>query len=294
MLDPAPLSALLERQDGMVARRQLRAFGVSRHLVRNQLQAGRWQVVGPRVVATLTGQLNAGQTGRAAALHAGPSAAVAGLAAAQWHGLIGWSPEVIDVLVPHGLRVPSRTGLRVHETRHEIVRDRQGRSPVAHGLWDAAAWMRTDAAACGVLAAGVQQRLVRADTLLEADDRPRRRRRLLALTCADIAGGAEALSEMRLGRLARLAGLPAPIRPAVRRDAAGRRRYLDADFGTFAVEVDGMPHLDAHRHAADLLRQNDLALIDQRLLRHSALTVRAQPAIVVTRLRRAADHWRVR
>jgi hypothetical protein len=55
----------------------------------------------------------------------------------------------------------------------------------------------------------------------------------------DIEGGARSLTEIDFRLLARLAGLPTPRGQAVRLDRLGRRRYLDADFGTFAVEVDG-------------------------------------------------------
>lgn len=87
------------------------------------------------------------------------------------------------------------------------------------------------------------------------------------------------------------AGLPPPVRQAVRTDASGRRRSLDADLGRFAVEIDGMPHLEVRRHAADLHRQNDLALADERILRFSALSVRTDGAAVVRQLRRAKPLW---
>lgn len=288
----AELADLVDRQRGVVSRGQLRSAGISRHHVRNQVLAGRWVPRGPRVVATFTGQLTREQRWQAAVLHAGPRAALAGLSAALAHGLTGWPSSQLHVLVPHHTHVPPLAGLRVHQSRLPVVRDAHGRSPAPVAVWDAATWAATDSAAAGLLAAGVQQRLVLPDGLLAVGQRWPRRRELLTAVCADLVGGAQALSEIRLGWLARRAGLPAPVRQAVRVDAAGRRRYLDADFGSFAVEIEGMPHLGADSQARDLLRVNDLVLTDLRLLRFAAWTVRAQPDIVVAQLRRAACRWR--
>lgn len=288
----ADLAELLDRQRGVVSRSQLRDAGISRHHVRNQVLAGRWVPRGPRVVAMFTGRLTREQRWQAAVLHAGPTAALAGLSAAQAHGLSGWPAGQLHVLVPHHTHVPPLAGLRVHQSRQPVARDGHGRSPVQVALWDAATWAATDAAAAGLLAAGVQQRLVLPDGLLAVGAQRPRRRALLTAVCADLAGGAQALSEIRLGWLARRASLPPPVRQAVRLDAAGRRRYLDADFGSFAVLIDGMPHLGADSQARDLLRVNDLVLTDLRLLRFAAWTVRAQPDTVVAQLRRAASRWR--
>lgn len=52
-----------------------------------------------------------------------------------------------------------------------------------------------------------------------------------------------------------------------------------------------MPHLEVRRHAADLHRQNDLALAGERILRFSALSVRTDGAAVVRQLRRAKALW---
>ncbi|HEY0999741.1 MAG TPA: hypothetical protein VGD83_08885, partial [Streptosporangiaceae bacterium] len=69
------------------------------------------------------------------------------------------------------------------------------RTRIARSLVDAAAWMRTDRGTQAVLAAGVQQRLVRpADLLAVVAGNPRLRRRpILLSTLNDIMGGAEAL-----------------------------------------------------------------------------------------------------
>jgi hypothetical protein len=126
-----------------------------------------------------------------------------------------------------------------------------------------------------VLAAGVQQCLVRPDQLDAAlGRRPRlRRHALIAATLADIAGWAQALSELDFARLARRYGLPAPDRQVMRLDRDGRRRWLDAywEEAHLAVEVDGLWHMEATAWWADMRRGNDLMISGLRVLRSRRL-----------------------
>ena len=111
--------------------------------------------------------------------------------------------------------------------------------------------------------------------------------RILRSILADIEGGADSLSEIDFVVLARKAGLPPPIRQSIRYDSAGRRRYLDVDFGTFVVEVDGGVHLHAPNYWADARRQNELVLGGDRVLRFSSYAIRAEEDVVIAQLRRA-------
>jgi hypothetical protein len=286
------LTELLAIQCSVASRTQLADLGIDRHRVRAQVRAARWRTAGPHVVRTTTGPPTDVQRRWIAVLHSGPRSLLAGLTAAESYGLRGWPSRELHVLVPYACEVADLRGVRMHRTRQ--WRTHPGlppRSPIAEALVDAATWARTDAAAVGVLAAGVQQRLVTAAALRVPAARSFGRRALLRAVCADLEGGAEALSEIRLGPIAAIAGLPEPTRQAVRTDAAGRRRYLDADFGAFAVEIDGMPHLEVRRHAADLQRQNDLALAGERILRFSALSVRTDVCSVARQLRQAHVLW---
>lgn len=292
MTIPAAVDALFAEQGGAATRAQLAALGLSHDHIRGHVTARRWRTIGPLVVAGFTGTPTRTQRWWIAVLHAGPTAQLAGLTAAEAHGLHRWSTEVLHVRVPHLANPPRLDGVRVHRTRGWRTHGGEpARSPAPDSLVDAASWMKTDAAAAGVLAAGVQQRIVTAPALRVSAAKAHGRRNLIRNICADLEGGAEALSEIRLGHLAARAGLPAPIRQIIRVDPQGRRRYLDADFGAFAVEIDGMAHLDPERHADDLERQNDLVMEGLRLLRFSALRVRTQPDRVVAQLRRARDRW---
>ena len=140
-----------------------------------------------------------------------------------------------------------------------------------------------------MLAAAVQQRLVRVPELFTEMARVRRHRyrRLILLVLADIAGGAHSLAEIDFARLCRSAGMPAPSRQLARRDSSGRRRYLDVgwdDFG-LVVEIDGMLHMQADRWMDDSFRGNDVSLGDRVLLRFPALAVRLYPERVLAQVR---------
>jgi hypothetical protein len=147
---------------------------------------------------------------------------------------------------------------------------------------------------CGLLAAGVQQRLTSAsdlNTAIAAAPRTRHRAALLA-PVADIAMGAQALSEIDFVRLCRRNGLPAPVQQTVRIEPGGRRRYLDAEWRLpdgrrVVVEVDGAVHLAPRRWFDDQLRQNELSLTGTLVLRYPSVVVRTEPALVVRQLRRA-------
>ncbi|MGH3683033.1 MAG: endonuclease domain-containing protein, partial [Natronosporangium sp.] len=190
----------------------------------------------------------------------------------------------------------------VRRTRDLPAQDRQRARPtrttIERSLVDAAQWALSDREARTILAAGCQQRLVLpADLLAVVRRLPRPRRgRLIRQTLHDLAGGAEALSEIDLLRLCRRAGLPEPKLQERRTDAAGKVRYLDAYWPQWQlhVEVDGAHHLEVGQWEADLRRQNDVWISGDRILRFTAFQVRHRPDEVVAQIRRAllAAGWR--
>jgi very-short-patch-repair endonuclease len=141
------------------------------------------------------------------------------------------------------------------------------------------------------VAAAVQQRLVTVPELREALDRVRRHqhRKAILLALADVEMGAQALSEIDFARLCRSARLPEPDRQVVRSDPSGRRRYLDAEWDAYSltVEIDGAHHAGVEQWNRDLDRQNEEVLDGKHVLRFSAVTVRTEPARVLSQLRRA-------
>jgi very-short-patch-repair endonuclease len=289
---------LVEYQDGVVSVRQALRF-VSRGVIRSAVESGRWQRVHRGVLVTHSGQLTADQRLWVASLAAGNGepAPLGGLSALRAHGLRGFEPAAIAVLLPaHREHRTPPPGVVVHRTTTLSARDvyRPGRPPrtrPARSIVDAAAWARTDREAKGIIAASFQQRIVRLGDMMDALARaPRaRRRQLTTRTARDAAAGATSLGELDLLDVIRRAGLPEPKRQHPRRDAAGRRRYLDFYYPEWGIhiEVDGAHHLNPLEAWDDMARQNALWTRGDRVLRFPAWMVRDRPETVAAQIRDA-------
>lgn len=290
---------LLFEQCGVVTSAQaVRHLG--RSAVRTGIRHGRWRPLCRGILLTGNGRLTPDQQLWVAVLAAGPGAGVAGLAAAALSGL---RPAVLDVLVPGSrtasvrlTRLPSdMPPVRVHRTTVLPPGHRRStlppRTSMARSVVDAAAWARGDDEARMIVAAACQQRRVTTGELRRVlDVLPRvHRRRLIATTVADVAGGAGALSEINLVSLCRRHRLPLPDLQRRRTDADGRNRYLDAYWREWRLhaEIDGAHHMDAARWAADMLRQNAVWIAGDRILRFPAWLLRTRPDVVVAQLRDA-------
>jgi len=179
------------------------------------------------------------------------------------------------------------TDLDVHPLRQPR------RTRIARSLIDAAAWMPTDRGAMAVLAAGVQQRLIRVEDLRRVAERTEtlKRRALIVSILGDIAGGAEALSELDFTRrVIRACRLPEPSRQVARRDSRGRRRWIDVmwDEDKLVVEIDGAQHVeDPLQRWDDMERDNDLQFAGYRTLRFPAWLVRQHPELVASEILKA-------
>jgi hypothetical protein len=138
--------------------------------VRWRLRSGRWQRPCRGVLVTHSAVISAPEWLWIAVLAAGPQAVLGGLTAARLDGLTGFDDRTIHLVVPAG---------------------RQVRTPVP-----------------GVVVH--RSRVLGADDVHPARRPPRTRlTRAPMTTLADIAGGAQALSELDFARLTRRFGLPA-------------------------------------------------------------------------------------
>jgi very-short-patch-repair endonuclease len=269
---------------------------LGRSAVRWRLASGRWRLVEARVLVTQSGPLTEKQRLWASILAAGQGAVVAGLTAAKLDGLAGFEDRRTYLAIPSSRHLSRPlSGVVVHRSRllgpadvHPTrlpPRTRLGRS-----LVDAAAWAATDRLARAILAAGVQQRLIRASDLSRVVERCPRvpRRALIRATLADIAGGAEALSELDFCDLVRRFGLPEPDRQFERLDEQGRR-WLDAvwEWARLVAEIDGRYHVDVRAWWADMQRDNELTVDGYRVLRFPAFVVRDSPEAVARQIARA-------
>lgn len=285
----------LDQLRGVGHRDELRRFGIDEPGVTAQLRAGRWREFGTAVVLH-NGPLTQHQRERVAVINCGPRAVPTSFTAAAAWGLTGWDRADVHVLAPGGTTRPPIRGLVLHRTRDWERADiavHRGLHRLAPALLIAAASFRSERPGCGLLAAAVQQRLVRPVELRRAlDAAPRvRHRRALLLATHDIAQGAAALSEIDFVRLCRRFGLPLPTHQAIRIEPSGRRRYLDVEWRLpdgriVAAEIDGALHLSSATWVDDQMRQNEVVIGGTLLLRYPTVVVRSAPLMVARQLAR--------
>ena len=280
---------------------------VTRGEIRWNVSSGRWQQPSRGVVVTHSGDLTDEQVLRVALIRAGPRAVLAGLTAARLDGLKGLgdgaaaSEGPIYLLAPLGYSrrsAPLDLNVILHYSRQLTEVDvhparEPKRTRLARSLIDAAAWSGSDRWALAILSAGVQQRLTRVDYLCDALDRVSHtlpHRELIIEALADIAGGAQALSELDFTRkVVRQFRLPEPTRQAGRKDERGHQRWIDVVWEDWKVivEIDGAQHAEALRYWDDMDRANDLTLDGYQVLRFPGWLVRREPEYVAGKILRA-------
>lgn len=273
--------ALAADQEGVVGLAQLRELGVTRAQVRAQVAAGRWGRVHSQVLAVHTGPLAQQAQLWAAVLEGGPSAMLDGAASLVAAGLTGFTIDTIRVSVPKGSRTRRAPGVVIRETRRlcpddrapgALSRTRPEVAAVRGGLW-----ARSDKQAALLVTMTVQQRLTTPERIGRAllEVRRDRRRELLTAVVVDLLDGVRALSEAEFARECRERGLPEPSRQVVRKSKDGRY-YLDVcwDEWGVVVEIDGIQHAWAGNLVQDALRQNDVTLTHDVVLRLPLLGLR--------------------
>lgn len=267
-------------------------FGADR--VRWMVKSGRWQRPRRGVVVTHSGVLTRQEQVLADLLSCGSGAVLGGITAATLDGLSGFGTPVTHVLLSPGRKRVKQDGVMVHRSRalddFDIHPTRRPiRTRIERSVIDAASWAATEKVAMAVVAASVQQKLVRPGDLRAALERlPKLRRRALIREVVDATdGGSLSAYEVEFLRLCRRYGLPLPNRQVRRRDSTGMTRYTDAEFDDFDVvaEVDGAQHLEVSTWWDDLDRQNDLVIDDKlTVVRFVGLALRRDPRRVAGRL----------
>ena len=221
--------------------------------VRWMVERGHWQRPFRGVVVTHSGPLSDEQQLTALLFAHGPLAVLGGATAAALDGLVGYPATSAQILIPAQRSRQPAPGAVLHRSQflgdqdvHPLRIPRRTRLP--RSIVDAAAWAPTDWEARSILAAGVQQRLVRPADLLRVVDRLTHlnRRPLIRASVLDVMGGSHSGYELDFLKMCRRFRLPMPSRQTIRRDAAGRPRYHDAEFDPYdlVVEVDGSQHME--------------------------------------------------
>ncbi|MEO8750051.1 MAG: DUF559 domain-containing protein [Allobranchiibius sp.] len=278
---------LAELQDGVCSRTQLRALGVTRDDVRHEVAAGRWGIAGAQTVQLSTGGATA--SWRSAIWETRGDARLDGVTALLVAGLTGWNEDVVHLSVMAGSRVRPVPGVHIHQLRsreNDVVGD-PPRTSIDWAALRAASWASSDRAATTLLAMVVQQRLTTAARLRRLLEEAPAIHRVahLRVVVRDIAGGAQALSEIDFARLCRQHGLPEPSRQ-VPRSGPGGRIYLDAEWPTYGVvvEIDGSQHRAGLATVSDALRDNHLTIHGSRVLRIPVLGLRVEPEAFLAQL----------
>ena len=278
----AAAAEFADHQGGVVSRAQLRSRSVTRDDVRSELDAGRWHRGGRHTVSVRGPLLTADAQRWRAVWEAGAGAALDGVAALVASGLTGFALERIDVSLPHANRHHRVEGVRVirRRTMPRTVLAGIPRMHPAPAVLHAAAWAASDRQAALLLCLVVQQRLVRPADLVDAwwQVGRSRRRVLIGAVVADLCDGVHSLGELDFAALCREHGLPEPTRQVVRTTSQGRI-YLDVAWEdiSLVVEIDGGHHAAALSPVDDALRQNELVLSGERVLRIPVIGLRMSP-----------------
>lgn len=285
---------MAEVYDGVAHRRELRAAGVSREDVRGEVDAGRWVALGKHTVVVI----REAWSRRAAWFHAiwesGSGAVLDGVAALEASGLTGFQYDIIDVALPSNRRTYPVKHVRTHRYKEmpSVIEGGVPRVRPDVAALHAAQWAITDRMAALLLCLVVGQRLVLPAQLLASFEALSRcvRRAFLRQVIIDLCDGARSLGELDFARLCRRYGLPPPSRQ-VMRHLPGGRVYLDVrwDHLDLVVEIDGGHHFEALSPMLDALRQNEVVLTSDTVLRIPVLGLRLEEARFMDQVRRAHD-----
>jgi len=278
------LDGLLQQQSGVARAEQLIEAGLSRSEILAHVEGRRWQRYGDHCIVTHNFVPTRPQRMWLAVLEPAGPVSLAGYTALESAGFkfFGQEFESIHILVRRGSTSGHGPGITVHESRRfsDVCIDPRSAIPrtfLPRSAIDAAAWQPFPRYACGLLAAVVQQKVCTANDL--EDELPHvgrvRHKPHMRLAIQDIAGGAEALSEIDIARLCRRFGLRPPDRQSIRRDHRGRKRYLDCEWVLFdativVLEVDGSHHIEVANWERDMKRERGIVISGRRVLRATA------------------------
>jgi very-short-patch-repair endonuclease len=271
---------------------QMLAGGLSRHVLRTNLQRGRWQRILPGVVVLHSGPLTDAQRRLAALVYGGRGAALSHRSAAVMLGLRVVEDRV-EVTVPHGRPRPATGFVLTHQAIRPlrlVMREGLLCTEASRTVVDVACCMERRDDVRALVSDAIQRGLVTAEALCrEAECVPRHSPRWLRLALDEVGLGARSAGEAEFVRLVQRSRLPLPEFNARIETAAGPF-LLDAlwrDHG-IGVEIDGAAwHLGALSWERDLRRQNLIHAAGVTLLRFPVRRLRDDPDGVLSELRAA-------
>ena len=279
----------LRCHDGVITLAQACATGLTRQAVNRRVQAGLWRQCSRGVYFVEDRPFDDAARIRAAVWAFGDSAAASGLAAAWWHGLTNFAPDIVEVTVPRNASGRKRSGSRVRRRElapHDVVL-RRGLLVTALPLTAVEAAVRGRGTA-KVMDRALQRQASLAE-LWEAHLRNKGRygspaARVLLRGAED---GARSVAERLLVNLLKGAGLT-----GWRTNFRVGGYQVDVAFtgAKVAIEVDGWAfHVGQEDFQNDRVRQNDIALRGWQVLRFTWLDLTEYPERVIATIRSAVS-----
>lgn len=271
------IEELLDRQGGVISRRQALACGLTPTDVARRLRRREWTPVHDGIYVLHNGPLTWHQRAWAAVLACWP-AALSGESARRAHEGPGRRTSrdeaPIDVVVAHQRKARAPDGVTVTRARGFEPLIQWNLSPPRirydEAIVTIADAAHDDLAAIAVLADACGGRRTTAARLLAAMDRTPRltRRAWLSGIVRDVAeGSCSVLEHAYLTRVERPHGLPRGLRQVIAFDAGGRRMFRDVVYGGSRprwrqiVELDGrLGHDSTADRDRDMERDLDAAL----------------------------------
>jgi hypothetical protein len=276
-MERAALDQVLERQAGVVARRQILALGGRDSDIARMIRRRELMRIHEGVFVTHTGQFLTGERAWAAVLFYWP-AVLCHRSALDWDADLRIVTKTeIHVAIDAARRVARRVarlpGVVVHRVKDfdavALMNLSPPRARIEHAALEVASDAPSESRAVGVLADVCQSRRTTASRLLaRLEQMPRlRRRRLLRTILTDVESGAySVLERMYLRTVERPHGLPLAQRQRCVREGRSRA-YRDVEYleELLLVELDGrLGHERALDRWADLDR-DVAAAVDQRV-----------------------------
>ncbi len=215
-LDEAALAAVLLRQNGVIARSQALACGMSPGALRRRIaDRGPWQRLLPHTYLAATGTPTGTQREIAALAYAGRESLITGSAALRHHGIRAEETGVITVLIPARRTVRSTETVRIWRTRRMprfLVDDGVRVVLPPRAVADAARALPGLREVRAVVADAVQAGRCPISMLAdELDEGPRRHSALLRQAVAEVRDGIRSVTEAEFRDLLRRARLPMPM-----------------------------------------------------------------------------------
>jgi very-short-patch-repair endonuclease len=279
------LEDYLRDHDGVITLAQARAVGLSRDAVSRRVRSGRWLRCSPGVFFVDDRPFTDASRIRVAVWTHGSRAVASGLAAAWWHGVTRFTPEVVEVTVPRVSNHRRRFGVctRRRDLAPADVVERKGLRVTALPLTVVEAAARRGGGA--KLMDSALQRHVELTQLWRAHLRNKGRhgspaaRRLLQAA----SDGARSEAERLLVKLLRDNGITGwkanyPV--------GGYKVDVGFPAQRVAIETDGWAfHSSQEDFQNDRERQNKIALLGWQVLRFTWLDLTEYPQRVLAEIR---------